>query len=212
MPQSRRFCYIFFLFGVLSAAASVAVTICFLDSPPILLGTPQVASARVEELMDNICLGKFDDAEQLLYGSPDLEVDFPHADVVGDLLWDTYLDSVSYELLGECCATETGLAQQVRFVSLDISAVTDAIAPLAREMLLSRLENTRDSSIIYDENQNYRDDFISDILSFAAQQVLEDNIQYKENSFVLQMIYNKGEWLVIPDSVFLSAVFGGISG
>lgn len=212
MTRSRFLSNCFFLLGILSAAVSVAAALYFLEAPPILLGTPQTAGARVEELMDDICRGEFDNAQQLLYGSPELELDMPHADAVGDLLWDAYLNSVSYELVGQCYATETGLSQQVRFRSLDISSVTNDLSPVAREILLSKLEDTRDSSQIYDENQNYREDLIANVLSTAAQQVLSSNPKYKENTFVLQLIQHQGEWLVIPDATFLSVISGGITG
>lgn len=210
--RCRFFSKLLFLFGFLSAAASITAALFFSDKPSVLLEVPESVPTCVESMMDSICAGKFGQAEHFLYGSPVLGLDEPPADEVGRLVWNAYLGSTSYELLGDFYATETGLARDLRFTALDVPLVVESLSPLAHDILRSRLEDAKESSLIYDENNNFRESFIPDVLCTAAQQALESNAPYKESTFAIHLIYYKGEWFVFPDTVFLSAISGGIPG
>lgn len=203
---------LFFIFGVISTAVSVTAALFFGDKPSVLLEVPESAPACVESLMDSICAGKGSQAEQFLYGSPDLGLDDPPADEVGRLVWNAFLDSTSYELLGDFYATETGLARDLRFTSLDVPLVVKSLSPLAHDILLSRLADMKEPSLIYDENNNFRQSFLSEILCTAAQRALESNASYRESTFTIHLIYDRGRWCVFPDADFLFVISGGISG
>lgn len=206
------FSNLFIICGVISTAASVTAALYFGDKPSVLLEVPESVPTCVESLMDSICAGEVGQAEQFLYGSPDLGLDNPPDDEVGRIVWNAFLDSTSYELLGDFYATETGLAQDLRFTALDVPSVVESLSPLAHDILRSRLEDAKEFSLIYDENKNFRDSIISDVLRTAAQQALESNAPYKESTFAIHLIYYKGEWFVFPDTAFLSAISGGIPG
>ena len=203
---------LFFIFGVISTAVSVTATLFFGDKPSVLLEVPESAPACVESLMDCICAGKGSQAEQFLYGSPDLGIDDPPADEVGRLVWNAFLDSTSYELLGDFYATETGLARDLRITALDVPLVVESLSPLAHDILLSRLEDAEEYSLIYDENNHFRESFVSDVLRTAAQQALESNAPYKESTIALHLVFYGGEWFVVPDTALLSAISGGLPG
>ena len=210
--RCRFFSILLFLFGLLSAAASITAALFFSDKPSVLLEVPESVPTSVESLMDRICAGKFSQAEQFLYGSPVLGLDEPPADEVSRLVWNACLGSTSYEFLGDFYATETGLARDLRITALDVPLVVESLSPLAHDILLSRLEDAEEYSLIYDENNHFRESFVSDVLRTAAQQALESNAPYKESTIALHLVFYGGEWFVYPDTSLLSAISGGIPG
>ena len=209
---SRMHVFLFAFVGVLIAALSLFFSLTRLSAPPVVLLAPQAASDCTDALMDNICQGNFEEASSLLYGSPDLELDRAPADAVGVLLWDAYVDSTSYEFLGDCYASGTSLARDVRFVCLDIGSVTDTLGPLAQQIFQDKVDNAEDTSLVYDSENNYREDFIAEVMCAAVEQSLKENARYTETTLTLQLAYYQGQWLVVADQTFLNTVFGGING
>lgn len=203
---------VFGLVGIAIAALTLNYALSNLTAPAQILQTPDSANQCTELLMRNICDGAFSEASNYLYGVPNLELDQAPEDAVGRIIWGAYLSSMEYEFLGECYATQNGLARDVRFTSLDISFVTDSLAPIAQEIFYARLENAQDQTLIYDEHNNYRDEFIQEVIVDAAEQSLKDNARYTETTVTLRLDYHRGQWLVVPDNTFMNTVFGEITG
>lgn len=203
---------IFGLLGVLTAAAAVTAALRSLNAPPYLLEAPESASDCADNLMQCICQGDYLQAEQYLQGTPDLELNHSPEDPVGVLLWDAYTSSSSYTLVGGLYATETGLAQDVRFEALDLDAVMKSMDTLAKELFTAGIESAEDTSAIYDKGGNYREDFIQDTLLSAARQALADNSQMTETELTLQLTHQDGQWLVTADQALLRIICGGITG
>lgn len=203
---------IFGLLGVLTAAAAVTAALRSLNAPPYLLEAPESASDCADNLMQCICQGDYLQAEQYLQGTPDLELNRSPEDPVGVLIWDAYTSSSSYTLIGGLYATETGLAQDVRFEALDLDAVMKSMDTLAKELFTAGIESAEDTSSVYDKEGNYREDFIQDTLLSAARQALADNSQMTETELTLQLNRQDGQWLVTADQALLRIICGGITG
>ena len=215
MAQHNRFRIGSLLFGLLGIAAAV-LTIRYvsfhLNDPPKILDAPESAAACTDALMDNICQGNFEVISQYLYGSPNLQLSNSSEDTVQKILWDAYLESTSYEFLGDCYATESGLARDLHFTCLDISSVTDELRTIAQEIFYTRLENAEDQAMIYDEHNNYREDFIQEVVVAAVEQSLAENARFRESTIALQLSYYQGQWLVVVNPEFMDAIWGDIAG
>ena len=122
------------------------------------------------------------------------------------------MDSTSYELVGECFATDSGLSQKVVFRSLEFSSVTEKLGDRARTLLEQYVAEAEDVSQIYDEENNYREEFVMAVLEEAVEQALREDVQYSEREFVINLTYKDGRWWVIPGQDLLNAVSGGITG
>ena len=92
------------------------VKLCFnnLNSLPVLLMPVQEAIDTANLLMESVATGDYNTAGSLILGQPKLGVDRDPADVAGQLIWDAYAASYEYEMIGECYATDSGMAQNVR--------------------------------------------------------------------------------------------------
>lgn len=203
------------LFAALGAAlAAGALTTCLgaLNAEPVLLKAPEAALETAQTVMDAVCRGDYEAAGGMMYGSPDLGASREPADEVGVLLWDAFVDSISYELTGECYATDSGVAQDVRVTSLDLSSVTAVLRERAQTLLTQRVEDAEDAEQVYDENGDYREDFVMDVLYDAAVQALEEDAAYSQRDITLNLVCRQGQWWVVPDQALLSAISGGVAG
>lgn len=196
--------------GICSAAAAVYIGMNFTDREPQLLTPPTVARNQVVTMMEAVCGGDYDAASAVILGTPDLGMSREAADEVGVLVWEAFQESLTYELSGECYTTSDGLAQDITVTGLDIESVTANLHQRSRELLEKRVEEAEDISEVYDENNEYREEFVMDVLYDAAEEALREDAQLYTAELTIRLSYTDGNWWVVADSALLDAISGGI--
>lgn len=200
-----------FLAALCAAAAIAVAALCQKGSPEVLL-VPEDAVQQAQNLMDALCAGDFDKAQAALYGSWDLGAVGEPSDPVGAILWNAYVDSLSYELEGGVYATPTGLAQNVRLTHLSFETLTANLGSRSRTLLQEAVDAAEDVSQLYDEKNGYREELVMEILQTAAAQAAREDLAYVTEEIPLQLIYQDGAWWVVADQTLLKAISGGITG
>ena len=201
---------IFIIIGVAAAVAAVNLGLSNKNADPVLLVPPEEAKLQVEGMMDAVCAGDFKGASAYMLGQPDLGVDREATDPVGVLIWDAFCDSMSYELVGDCYGTEAGLAQDLTISCLDITSVTSVLKDRSQQMLEQRVEEAEDLGDVYDENLQYREDFVMDVLYDTAAAALEEDAATMTAELTVNMVYQNEAWWIIADRNLLDAISGGI--
>ena len=210
MKNSRIFSAVFaFLFLQLAA---LVLLICFspLSHQPLLLKPSHEATLQTQDMLDAVCRGDYSAAEQFLLGQPSLGVDRPATDEVGQVFWDTFIKSLSYELQGPCFATGSGLGQAVSITCLDIDATSASLGQRSQALLEELLVSSEDTSDVYDENNEYRKDVVMEVLHQAVQDVLAEDAVYRTTTITVNLVQNDGTWWILPEDALLSAISGGI--
>jgi len=131
-------------------------------------------------------------------------------DPVGVLIWNALCDSMSYELVGDCYGTEAGLAQDLIISCLDITSVTSVLKDRSQQMLEQRVEEAEDLDDVYDEDLQYREDFVMDVLYDTAAAALEADAATMTAELTVNMVYQNEAWWIIADRNLLDAISGGI--
>lgn len=216
MKTKRILSGVFALLGAALAALALWVSISALDAQPVLMTPPAAAMETADAMMAAVCAGDFDAAADLMYGNPNLGTDRAPADEVGVLLWDAFLESLSYELVGQCYATDSGIAQDVTISCLDFSSVTGTLRDRTQALLTERVEAAEnaaeDADAIYDENGDFREEFVMKVLRDVTVEALQEDAQYVERSLTMNLVYKQGQWWVVADSALLTAISSGIVG
>lgn len=212
MNKIKSFPLLFALVGVLLALGALVLSIGWREAPPVLVMAPEAAEVRSEELMTALAEGDFAKAQTILYGNPDLGVDRQPKDEVGQLIWDTFCSSIDYAFTGELYATDKGLARDVAITTLDIASVTGTLKERSQVLLEKRVESAEDVSQIYDEKNNYREDFVMDVLYDAATESLQEDARYLTREITLNLVYQQGSWWVMPDGALIQVISGSTAG
>lgn len=201
------------LFGILGGAFT-ALGICLallnMNASPVLVEQPEAARNQVNTMLEALCAGDYDTVSACLYGNPGLGMDREPEDEVGRMFWEALEESFSYEILGDFYATDSGVALDVKISAMDLSSVTENLRQRARTLLEERIAQAEDTSEIYDENNEYREDFVMGALHDAARAALEEDAREISWELTLNLIYENGQWWVMPDSGLLKALSGGI--
>ena len=210
MKISKFFAVIFGLLGAAIAAGTVFLCLQSLNQAPTLVKTPINATTQVESLMRSVCKNDYAAASALIYGTPDLGAQQEDADPITTTIWNAYVESIEYELVGECFATDTGVAQNVHLKYLNIVGLTDALKVRARSLLEQRISEADDMEDIYDENNDFRQDFLDSVVDEAVKATVSQDMQYLEADLTVNLAYTEGKWWIVADDALVRFLSGGM--
>lgn len=195
-------------------AAVFGITLAFenRNATPVLVKPSTEALATGDRLLSALCRGEYDAAEALILGHPDLGISREPADAVGQLFWDAWQESLQYEAVGESTATNSGVAQTYRLRYLDLSSVTAGLNARSQALLEERVAQAEDVSQIYDENNEYREDLVMEVLYEAARQGLAEDAEYLEKTFTVSFVFQDGRWYAVGDDQLLGTITGALLG
>jgi hypothetical protein len=210
MKRSKFMASVFGVIGCCAVAAGIYLSFNFMHASPMLVRQPQAAVRQAEAMLDAVCNENMAAAGKLLYGTPSLGADRDPADQVGNLLWDAFIDSMEYELGGECYATDSGVAMDVKITALDLNSVTATLKDRSTVLLEQRVAAARDADDVYDENGDYREDFVMQVLYDAATAALAEDSRTVTKEVTMSLVYDDGQWWIMPESALMDAISGGI--
>ena len=217
MKKTRHFLSgLFLLLGCAVGVVAIVLALLSLDRMPLLWRVPEEAALCTRNLMEAICEGDYAAASAQLVGAPDLGLDKASQSAVEQLLWEAYQGSCAFQEIGSLYVTETGLAQDIQFESLDLAAVLADTKLLWPQLLTGYVEaaNSDPNSdiyiYIYDENGEFTDEIIQQTLLEAARQALTQEHAAVRTDLTLQLVYKNGHWQVKPTDALLN-IIGGIT-
>lgn len=212
MRRVRILSALFVTAGILLAVFTAVLSVSQLEAGPVLLWVSGDATDRAESFVTALSEGSLSDAEQMLYGTPDLGFDRPAADGVSQLIWDAFVQSMECRLSGDLYATDRGLAQNMSVTALDITSVTETLKTRSEAMLEQRVEAAEDVSQVYDGDNEYREDFVLGVLYDAAVESLEKDARHITREITLNLVYAQDQWWVMPDQALLQVISGDTAG
>lgn len=198
--------------GLAAAIGTIWIVALAVRAEPVVLLQPNAAVDRARAMMGAVCSGDYEAASGMLYGRPSLGTCPEDSSPCVSLLWDAFLESLEFDFAGDCYATDTGLAVDVNIRSLNISCVIEGLDSRAQTLLNQRIAAAESSAEVYDEDNNFREELISEVLQEATLQALEENKQYQTQTIPLHLIYDGGQWWIMPDSDLMNVLAGSVSG
>jgi hypothetical protein len=204
------FSVIYALLGTALAVACVYLALTNRNASPVLVEQPQAAMDQVQTMLDALCAGEYDTVSACLYGQPNLGLDREAEDPVGKLFWDALAQSFSYELGEQFHATDSGVAVDVTISAMELGSVTANLRERARTMMEQRIAQAENPEDIYDANNEYREEFVMESLYAAARDALAQDARQVSWDLTLNLVYENGQWWIMPEQALLQAISGGI--
>jgi len=211
MKTAKFFSALFLGLGVLLMLLTAAVSFFFLDVEVKIVDLPQGAAACAEDFAAALSRGDFEKAGQLIYGQPSLGAAGEPEDATGALVWDAFKDSLSFAYTGQCYATDSGIFRNADVTALDVSSVTGRLAERAHTLLTARVEAAEDMTQLYDEENNFREDLVDEVLREAVTQALAEDAETVTGHVTVKLVYAQDQWWVVPDTALLDTISGGLA-
>ena len=201
----------FAVMAVALIAATAAGYAYFHQTPPMIQTSQEDAEVRTELLMEALCKADYAAAGESLYGSPELQWDPEAASELGALLWEAYSGSMTYEFSGPCYATGDGRFRDVTVTVLDIPALCQKVGERFQALMEPYLVEVEYGSEAFDENGVLRQEFSEGKLRKAVEQVLLLRNSYASHQITLELVYQNGQWWVMPKQNLIDIVAGVVT-
>lgn len=209
---SGIFAIVFGVLGIATGALGIYLGFHSIDATPVLLEQPEAAQEQIEDMLRYVHDGDYDAASAMMYGQPALGVNRPAADEVGILYWEALTDSFQYELVGDCFGTDSGVAQKIRVTYLDLDSVTGALRGRFEAALQKMVDEAEDVTELYDSRNEIREDIALQVLMDSARQTLELDAKMITVEVTVNLVYDDGQWWIMPDKALLEAISCGVLG
>lgn len=210
MEKTKRSVSLWLIAGVILSLCTLAAAVYGMNSSPAVLVDSTKLIETAEQTLECARSGDYVALGQMLYGTPNLGENLEKTDDAQSLIWYAFLDSIQYRFGEECYAAGSGVALDVQLRCLDISAVTASLQELAPELMVQIAEEKGSEEEIYDEQRNYRQSFIDEVLRIATVQVLAEP-PMMEQTLTLNFARSKAGWQVVPTQALLQLLSGYVS-
>lgn len=210
MKSSKGFAMIFGFLGSLLAVFTVWLSLSSLQAKPVLIRRSPGAEVCARQMLDAVCAGDYSAAGGCLYGMPKLQSGAETESESGKLIWEAFIDSLEYELVGESFISEQGISQRVKLHRLDFDSVTQKLPERSKALLSKRVKEAEDVSEIYGTGTSYREDFVMKVLRDATVEALREDSQFVDQELVINLVFDQGSWWVLADQTLMSAISGGV--
>lgn len=190
---------------------SIGLCLHGVNAPAQVLALDPAAAEQAEEWARQVCRGDYEAAGKMMYGQPELTSGEALTDETARLFWDAYVESLQFDFEGDCYGTPTGLARDVTVTALDISAL---MGPLKRDVeaqMALQAAESEEQDLIFDENNNYRDDFVMGVLRDAAKPLLEASPKTVRCTLTIHLLYEDDRWWILADQDLIDVLSGKIA-
>lgn len=212
MKTSKIVSALLILLAVFLAVVTALTVVFAMNQKPILISEPQGAVSAAEMVMKAVQQGDFAAASAAMQGNPDLGVDREPEDIVGKLLWQAFIESFTYEKTGSSYAAEDGMALDMSVTYLDFNSVVNTLGERTGKLLEQRVKEAEDPRLLYDEENQYRQELVDEVLTQAARAAIAEDGKTITEEITLHMVYENGQWRVIPESQLIHVISGGTAG
>lgn len=194
--------------GVFFCVLTLAVVLVALNQSAAVITNANTIRAEAEALMNTIQAGELEALSEMLYGSPDLGTAPKRDKDAQSLLWYAFLDSLQYQIEPQLTTPGDSIAVNMKITCMDLSAATEALQAAAPALLVEKAIALNDEKVVYDENRQYRQEFIADVLLDATRQVLSQPLPEAEHTITLHFVRSGHIWQALP-SEELTQLLGG---
>ena len=208
MNRRRNLSGLLLLLSMLLGVCTLLLCFFAAGREPVLVKSPPEAEVLIKELEAGIREGNFEALSSILAGSPDLGPKREPETAVGRLLLHGFRSSVILQKQGECYALEGGIALKVKVSCLDTESVLEPLGQKVSELLKNRIRQAKDPRELYDEENEYREDLIQEILGEAGWLCLREQGRMQQKELVIRFQWEEDGWRILPEEDLLLLISG----
>ena len=211
MNSLKRSVCLWAIAGIILALLTLVIILMGINSTPAIAMEPQVLVDAAAQTLDCVRTGDYDALGQMLYGAPNLGDSPKDTDDLESMILMTFLQSIRYQIIPDFRASDSGISLDVQITCMDIPALSSAMQEIVPDLMNQIANEKGDESLVYDENHNYLDSFLTEVLYTAAQQILADDPQTMDTVLTLELVQSNGRWQVVPTNDFVQLLCGYVS-
>lgn len=208
MKIARFFAVIFAVIGMVLLIGSMGFFLLNRNAEVRVLELPREAVAVSEDFAKALEGGDLEAAAQLMYGQPDLGVQGIPENPETALLWEAFCGSIQLELSENWAVEKGSLVRSGSITHLDVSTIVGKFPERAKSLLDQKIASAQSLAEIYDEQNNFREELVEQILREALQQTLAQEGETVTREVTIKLVNRDGRWWVVPHQNLLQILTG----
>lgn len=209
MKIARVFAVIFGILGILLMLGTAAVCFGALDAP-VRAEVPEAVKACAAEMVELLCEGDLPAVQEKLYGRPQLGAD-RELTAEAAVVWDLFCSGISCELTSDYYVSGSSFAVDAVITVPKLESITDSVLSHAQTILNDRIAAAEKMAELYDENGDFRQDLIDEIMAKAVELAFAEEPEMLTFETTLGFAYQAKRWHVVPDGNLMRALQGGLA-
>ena len=208
MKIARFFACVFACIGMVLLVGSMGFLLLNRNAEVRIRELPQGAVSAGEAFAQALNEGDLEAAAQMMYGQPDLGISDTPEGKESAALWEAFRESITVELTGEWTVEPSALIRTATVTRLDVSTVLGKLPELVQTLMDQKIAGAEDLAEIYDEQNEFRQKLVDEILEEALQQALSQDAQWVDSEVTLKLVNREGRWWVVPHQNLLQILSG----
>lgn len=208
MKIARFFSVMFAVLGSLLLVGSMGFLLLSRNAQVRVLEVPQEAVACSEAFAQSLNSGDPAVAAQLIYGQPDLGLEWTGSDPETAMVWAAFTSKISFAYTGKCYATENGFARDASITTLNVSESIRKLPEYTQDMINQKIATATELEEVYDEEGRFQQELADQILQNALNQALTQDVQTVTRDVTVKLVNRDGKWWIVPDQALLQALTG----
>lgn len=191
------------------AAAAILPWRYAMRSDNDLTGNSKNPQETVIEFFDKICAGDFGNCEDMIINCDSLNFENTFENETDKFLYDKYLESLSYKIVGKPKIAGISATQKVEFSYMDIGANGESINSSIKTQIEERVVTARKNEDVYDENGEFIPEMTEKLYQDEITRLYEDSSGYMRCvQLNLKLYFKDGEWKIFADDELAKALMG----
>lgn len=208
MKIARFFAIIFACIGVVLLIGSMGFFLLSRNAQVRVGELPQGAVSVSDGFVQALNAGDLESAAALMYGQPDLGTSGVPEDPESALVWEQFRNSIAVEFSGSWEVEQSSLVRKGSITTMDVASVTEKLPERVQSLLNQRVASAEDVTEIYDEQSDYREELVAEVLREALGQSLAQDAKTVTREVTVKLIRRDGAWWIVPDQALLHALSG----
>lgn len=200
------------LFGILGLVLMLGTAVvCFgALNEPARAEIPQAAKDCAAEMVALLEEGDLAAVSEKLYGSPELGV---KQNLSGETaaVWEIFCKGITCELVSDVYVSGSSFAVDAVITVPEIASITDSVTEHAKTILDERIAVAEKMDELYDENNDFRQDVIDEVMTKAARLAFAEEPEMLTYETTFGFTCQQNQWYVVPDAGFMRALSGGLA-
>jgi len=209
MKVARVFAVVFGILGLVLMLGTAVMCFASMDAP-VRAEVPQMVKDCAEDFLSVLSQGDLTGAAGELYGQPDLGTDRALTEEAA-AVWQIFCSGISCELTSEYYVSGSSFAVDAVITVPDIASITDTVKAHAQAILNDRIAVAEKMNELYDENGDFRQDLIDEVLAGAVELAFAEEPEVLRFETTLGFAYRENRWWVVPDGALMRALSGGLA-
>lgn len=209
MKVARFFAVLLGICGIVLMLGTAVVCFSVLDAPA-KAEVPAEVKECAEEVVQLLCEGDLNNVRMKLYGRPHLGTDGTLTEEAA-VVWDIFREGISCELTSDVYVSGSSYAVDAVITVPKIESITDTVTTHGKRLLDERIAAAEKMAELYDENGDFRQDLIDEIMAQAVALAFGEEPEKLSFETTFGFAYQAKQWCVVPDGNLMRALQGGLA-